>query len=146
MSKLIRYLLYIIIHKWYVFIECIKLGITLRGILHDISKLNPKEFIPYMNYFYGSIDKKDKDKFNLAWLHHQKKNKHHWQYWLLKENEDNLIPLEIPKKYLKEMLADWRGMSKANGLDTCKFWYDENKDKIIIHPECRKWLENKIYN
>jgi len=53
MSKYILYLKYIIRHKWYVGIECFKMGVYWRGITHDLSKFLPSEFIPYAKYFYG---------------------------------------------------------------------------------------------
>ncbi|NLB78066.1 MAG: hypothetical protein GX796_04250 [Clostridiaceae bacterium] len=103
-----KYLKYVIRHRWYVFIECCKLGIPIRGLLHDLSKLLPSEFIPYARYFYGTWMKESEwhgDRrnyipwkytvmgveaaFDLAWLKHQKRNKHHWQYWLLVMDSSN---------------------------------------------------------
>lgn len=95
-----KYLKYVLKHKWFVFIECCKLGIPLRGLFHDLSKFLPSEFIPYARYFYGNYPETltvyektyhwkmktkavIKEDFDLAWLKHQKRNKHHWQYWLL---------------------------------------------------------------
>lgn len=51
-------------------------------IEHDLSKLEDEEFIPYCNHFYpvdGEFDN-DETAFDLAWLHHQNVNPHHWQY------------------------------------------------------------------
>jgi hypothetical protein len=97
-----------------VFIECCKLGIPLRGLLHDISKLFPSEFIPYARYFYGDYPErltvyekthhwslKNKAQiayeFDLAWLKHQKRNPHHWQYWLLvNDSSNNEFTLQEP--------------------------------------------------
>lgn len=52
MFEIIKYLKYIARHKWYVLIECLRRGIFWRGVIHDISKLLPDEFFPYMNFFY----------------------------------------------------------------------------------------------
>ena len=98
----LKYLKYVLKHKWFVFIECCKMGIPLRGLLHDVSKFLPSEFIPYAHYFYGTWCKNEdwhgdkrnyipykwtekgvEEAFNIAWLKHQKRNPHHWQYWLL---------------------------------------------------------------
>jgi hypothetical protein len=101
-----KYLKYVLKHKWFVFVECCKLGIPLRGLLHDLSKFLPSEFIPYARYFYGNYPETltvyektyhwkmknkaaIKDDFDLAWLKHQKRNKHHWQYWLLTMDSSN---------------------------------------------------------
>ncbi len=157
-----KYLKYVLKHKWYVFVECCKLGIPLRGLLHDLSKFLPSEFIPYARYFYGNYpetltvyektyhwEMKTKaaieQDFDLAWLKHQKRNKHHWQYWILKCDNGDIKVLEMPLKYCKEMLADWRGAGKAiNGKDDVKSWYLKNKDNIIIHPEVREFIEKSL--
>ena len=54
MTKYLKYLWYVIRHKWYVGIECFKKGLYWQGLVHDSSKLFPSEFIPYARYFYGS--------------------------------------------------------------------------------------------
>ena len=52
--KYIKYLLYVIQHKYYVFIECWKDGLYWHGITHDLSKFMPSEFFPYARWIYGS--------------------------------------------------------------------------------------------
>jgi len=81
-----KYLWAVLRHKWFVFLECCKLGIPWRGIVHDLSKFLPSEFGPYAYYFYGPYPRDDEYKpkyvveaFNRAWLNHQHRNKHHWQ-------------------------------------------------------------------
>jgi len=161
--KYLKYLRYVLRHRWYVFIECCKMKIYWRGIIHDLSKFLPDEFIPYANYFYGKSSKKQKrddtgyyvpyetgdGKFDFAWLLHQKRNKHHWQYWvLIRDNDDNkgeYVILNMPLKYRKEMLADWRGAGKAQGFgNNTKEWYEKNKDKMKLHPSTRRWLEKAL--
>lgn len=168
MEKYIKYLKYIIRHKYYVFIEAYKHGIIWRGILHDLSKLLPSEFMPYVNYFYGTDTSKNvqdnngyyKPKntgdsaFEKAWFLHQKRNKHHWQWWILKEDDSNdtfkTIPME--SKYAIEMVCDWVGAGKAQGKESPKddpyrevrLWYDTNKHKIILHPYTRNFVEDMI--
>lgn len=155
--KYIKYLSYVIRHKWYVFLECYKIGIFWQGIIHDLSKFLPSEFIPYANYFYGN-DNKKRDKtgyykptdtgnkdFDFAWLLHQKRNKHHWQWWILPEDEGRIKILDMPLKYRKEMLCDWRGAGRAQGFgDNTKEWYEKNKDKMLLHKDTREWIEKNI--
>ncbi|MDC7221632.1 MAG: DUF5662 family protein [Spirochaetales bacterium] len=140
-----KYLNYVLRHKWYVFLEACKLGVPLRGILHDMSKFRPSEFIPYMKYFYGDYGVKNncpakwtvpevtkvKADFDKAWLLHLKRNPHHYQYWILnKDNGDNQC-LEMPKKYILEMIADWTGAGMAiTGKNDLIDWFSKNKDKI----------------
>lgn len=158
MIKYIKYLNYVIRHKWFVFIECCNLGIPWRGIIHDMSKFRPSEFIPYARHFYGNerpeaerekIEGYDKSKdrqdeaFNKAWLYHIHRNKHHWQYWLLAQDEDEDMVLEMPDRYRKELLADWHGAGKAiTGKNNTGQWYLQHKDKNQFHPKTREWLED----
>lgn len=150
--KHLKYLWYVIKHKWYVFVECCKLGIPLLGIIHDVSKFFPSEWRPYVLSFYGGWEYKDRpnwlvNDFDYAWLYHQKRNKHHWQYWILNQDEDETKTLEMPDKYRKEMLADWHGAGRAiTGERNTKSWYEKNKDKIMLNPETREWLENQLSN
>ena len=53
-----QYLKYIFRHKWFVSVECRKAGIAWRGVIHDLSKLRPSEFVPYASYFMGDIRKR----------------------------------------------------------------------------------------
>lgn len=148
--KHLKYLWYVIRHKWYVFVECVKLGIPLQGILHDLSKFLPDEWIPYANFFYGNYpDEEAKDRIEIeflkAWLRHIHRNPHHHQYWVLREDSGRVLPLDMPMKYRKEMLADWIGAGKAQGHgNDVHEWYAENRDKMFLHPDTRKWIEERL--
>ena len=96
MRAYIAYLISVLRHKWFVFIEAYKLGIPWLGVVHDLSKFRPAEFVPYAKYFYGKRKMPTTQMaFDIAWLYHQKYNKHHWQYWILMndspENVDWMI-------------------------------------------------------
>ena len=43
----------ILVHKWWVLYYCHKFGITWRGIVHDLSKFHPTEFIESVKYYQG---------------------------------------------------------------------------------------------
>lgn len=163
--KYIKYLKYIAIHKYYVAMECFKYGLYWRGLVHDLSKLKPSEFVPYANYFYGNYRsykdasayektyynfkyKEDvASEFDIAWLHHQKRNRHHWQYWTLQEDDGKSILIPMPDKYRKEMLADWRGAGMAiTGKDNTPEWYEKNKTNMKINSRTMQWIENELAN
>lgn len=76
----LSYTRYIIRHKWFVFLECCKLGIPIAGIFHDLSKLLPDEWLAYSDYFYGG--KNNLSDFEYAWMRHINRNPHHWEYWV----------------------------------------------------------------
>jgi hypothetical protein len=165
MGKYIKYLLYLLKHKWYVTIECFKVGLYWRGLMHDMSKFLPSEFAPYANYFYGNgndinrgrnatgyykpTDTEDKA-FDFAWLLHQKHNRHHWQWWILPEDNGGVKVLEITETYREEMLCDWIGAGKAQGkfspkedyLFETKAWWKANNHKMQLHPNTRKHFED----
>jgi hypothetical protein len=171
MKKYIKYLKYIIRHKWYVFIECAKEGYFVRGILHDMSKFLPSEFIPYANYFYGNKSDENvkqnngyykpkntgNSAFEMAWFLHQKRNKHHWQWWIIKkesgDTDFDVMPMDT--KYAIEMICDWVGAGKAQGRKSPKNdpyketreWYSKNNHKMMIHPYTKLYVETVIgYN
>ena len=118
MLKHIKYLKYVLRHKWYVFIECINLGIPLRGFMHDMSKFFPSEWFPYANFFYGKSRPVQKgfeiknthdaaeEAFDTAWLKHIHHNPHHWQYWILRQDDGGTKEIQMSYNYVLEMVAD----------------------------------------
>lgn len=162
----LSYIRSVLRHKWFVFVECCKLGIPWLGIIHDWSKFLPSEWLPYARYFYGrypsvaeippglraqytALTKEDiAYQFDVAWLHHQHRNKHHWQRWLLTldsaRSNGKLIPLPMPDRYCREMLADWRGAGRAYGNPNTAKWYSEHREQIQLHPSTRVWIEAQL--
>lgn len=134
------YFKYVIEHKKNVFIECWKDGLYLQAFTHDLSKFSPTEFFSYANYFYGNKeDTSNKIAFEYGWLHHQKKNKHHWEYWVDSDGK----ALEIPSKYIKEMICDWKAMSRKFG-GTVQEYYYKNINKANLHISTRCRLEYEL--
>ncbi len=151
MSNHFKYLWYVVRHKWFVFVECLKSGVPLwAAIIHDWQKFTPVEWRPYVLSFYGPWDYKDRpewlvESFDRAWLHHQHYGPHHWEYWMLFQDAGDYEILAIPDRYRKEMLADWRGAGRAiTGSDNTKEWYKENRDKIKLHSQTREWIEDQL--
>lgn len=180
---------YIARHKWYVLLECTKLGIVWRGLVHDLSKFRWREWWPYVDKFYGpkrptaaetgrnitlgcgyntihegdflsvvtdtrtevihwrpsARCQEDVDyDFDVAWLHHQKSNPHHWQYWILIRDTGAEVILPMPEVYIREMVADWRGAGRAVEKPDTLAWYAANKDKMRLHPDTRKRVEQLL--
>lgn len=163
MKKHLQYAKYIFKHKWYVMLECFKEGLIWRGLMHDLSKFLPNEWIPYANFFYNNnprdktgyykpTDTGDKA-FDFAWLLHQKRNRHHWQWWILPEDEGGAKVLEIPEPYLTEMICDWIGAGKAQGHSSPKNdpyfetrdWWKANNYKMFFHPETEKEIDRRLF-
>ncbi len=95
-------------HKWKVFILCCKIGMPIRGMLHDLSKFSPTEFWESAKYYDGHkspiIISKKTNGYSKAWLHHKGRNKHHSEYWIDFTASDQ-TPV-IPYKYAAEMVCD----------------------------------------
>ena len=112
---------------------------------HDKSKFTSYEYDPYDEYFY--CDRKTMEiqsNFNYAWLHHIHNNKHHWQYWVLinDDPEEGTIALDIPYKYVLEMIADWWSFSwKSGDLYKIFDWYDSHKAHMILSKNTRETVE-----
>ena len=144
------YLKYIVRHKWYVALAANRCGCSFwRALIHDASKFLPSEWSAYAYTFYDDDGNKryaENDKFNEAWNHHQKRNKHHWQYWLLRMDRGDDVALPIPYKYIMEMVADWMGAGRAiTGKWEVMEWYQKNKDTIILEPGTRDMVEYLLY-
>jgi len=134
------YFKYIMEHKKNVGIECLKMGLFIHAITHDLSKFRPSEFIPYAKFFYlkdrtNKYKQSDEDgpNFQKGWNHHQKRNRHHWNYWVSVTRKNEVTPVEMPLKYVRQMMADWNGMSRKFG-GTTEEYFNKNKDSMILHP------------
>jgi hypothetical protein len=147
MKKYWQYLFYLLRHKWFVFRECARYGIYWRGITHDMTKFLPSEFIPYANYYFGEqpVNESNQEKYNLAWLYHQKRNKHHQQFWFMVAGDRQIIFFPMPDRYRKEMIADWRGAALAKrAAKSAAEWYLERRGKILLHGKTREWVEKEL--
>lgn len=122
---------------------------------HDQSKYDKEEYEAYDAFFYGN----DRSyvvcrNFDRAWLHHIHKNPHHWQYWVLLEDDPETgVPykaLPIPLNFIFEMIADWWTFSwKNNNLFEIFVWYGEHRHKQYINPASRMIIEDilkKMWN
>ena len=129
-----------------------------------MSKVFTPEIIAYANFFYGKDRNKPNSKlsksygyevktkslitaFDYAWNSHQKGNKHHWQYWILRMDDGSEKILEMPRKYVIEMVCDWIGAGKARGAtdpQEVSKWYEKNKHNIKLHKKTRKLVESII--
>lgn len=112
---------------------------------HDKSKSNFGEYNAYDAYFYGKNQSFDvKQAFNKAWLSHIHSNPHHWQYWILVNDDPNEgeIILDMPYNYIIEMICDWWAFSfKQNKLDEIFNWYNDHKKYMKLSSDTRRHVE-----
>ena len=134
-------------HKWFVFHECASCGIMWQGLVHDLSKFSPTEFIPSAKYFQGNRSPIEAEKedvgYSAAWLHHKGKNPHHWEYWIDFGPNGEIIANKMPRKYIIEMVCDFIGAGKA--YNTAKWtqrspleYYNKVRDGRYFHPDTEK--------
>lgn len=102
---------------------------------HDQSKWSGEEYGPYDIYFYGGNKSAAvKEAFNRAWLHHIHQNPHHWQHWVLLEDDepDGYICIEMPLEYVYEMICDWWSFSWRGGnlLEIFDWWHAHEDMKL----------------
>lgn len=113
---------------------------------HDSSKYEREEYVAYDEYFYGGNKSYEVVKdFNYAWLHHIHNNPHHWQYWILNNDdpEEGEKVLDMPYNYIIEMICDWWSFSWKKGkLDEIFKWYEEHEDHMKLSSYTRDRVES----
>ena len=112
---------------------------------HDQSKYDKEEYDAYDQYFYGNRSYEVVQNFNYAWLQHIHKNPHHWQHWILINDDPELgiVALEIPLNYIIEMICDWWSFSwRSDNFYEIFDWYDKHKDTIKMNTTSRRIVED----
>lgn len=126
MNKVIAHFKKICKHKSLVAKHCFYCGLYWQGIVHDLSKFTPSEFIESVKYYqsdHSPIDEAKKDKgFSEAWMHHKSRNKHHYEYWQ-DEFDKGTKHIKMPFKYVLEYVCDSLAASKTYFGDS--FTYDK---------------------
>lgn len=131
------------IHRYRVFINCCHLGIPLQGLVHDLSKFNPQEFLPSAKYYQGNsspifAQRKNENLYSSICVHHTNHNKHHFEYWIDIYRGDLLLKA-MPFKYVLEYLADVISASetynKKNYNKNMPFEYFSNRYKYYLMNE-----------
>ena len=110
-------------HRNTVMRECFKVGLYKQGLLHDLSKYLPSEFLVGAKYYQGyrspnNAEREDKG-YSSAWLSHKGRNKHHYEYWVDYSATEGVgcSPVKMPDKYFVEMIMDRIAASKIYNKD-----------------------------
>jgi len=150
--NIFRHFRTVVVHKWYVMMECFKNGLYWQGITHDLSKFQPVEFFESFKYYSGEhspIDNaKDCKGYSDAWNHHKGRNKHHWQYWV-DWKDGKVVCVNIPKKYLIEACCDIIGASKAYNGKAYKhnlplLYFDNNSPYWIMTEDDKNFMKQQL--
>ena len=144
-------------HKWYVMKQCFQVGLYKQGLLHDLSKFSPTEFLVGCKYWQGSRSPNNAEReatgISMAWLHHKGRNKHHYEYWIDYEKDSpNVIGgMPMPRKYVAEMVMDRISACKVylgkEYTDASPYlYYMKGKHRLwFVHKQTRKQLEGLLH-
>ncbi|MBR4027274.1 MAG: catalase [Lachnospiraceae bacterium] len=143
-------------HKLLVMEGCFKVGLYWQGILHDLSKYAPTEFLVGCKYYKGymspnNAERNDKG-YSSAWLHHKGKNKHHLEYWIdygmgdEKGEGKAMTGMKMPVRYVVEMFIDRVSASKNYQKekykdDSALIYYRNGKGHYMLHEDTAALLE-----
>lgn len=139
-------------HRHQVIRHCCKAGIVWRGLMHDLSKYTPTEFSEGANNWLGTRSPNEKaraDKgYSLAWLHHQGRNRHHFEYWYdYNPKTHRREPVKMPFVFVLEMFCDRVAASKIyqgkNYTDRHPLdYFLRAKPHRVIDPQTSDLLES----
>lgn len=137
-------------HRRYVRKNCFKCGLVWQGLTHDLSKFSPSEFWRGAKYYQGVRSPQAKERelfgYSSAWLHHKGRNKHHFEYWTDVSPTGEAVCVEMPPKYLAEMICDRIAASKVYKgkayTNACPLeYYLSRKDKVAMHKNTAEKLK-----
>lgn len=127
---------------------CFKLEIYRQGLMHDLSKYSPSEFIPGVKYYQDghrspNNAQREDEGVSKAWLHHKGRNKHHFEYWIDYDVDGSrtvLAGMKMPVKYVAEMFCDRIAASRIYNKEKYKDsdpldYYIKGLGHYIMHPE-----------
>ncbi len=138
-------------HRLLVMSGCFKVGLYWRGLVHDLSKYSPTEFLSGARYYQGNrspntAEREDKG-YSEAWMHHKGRNKHHYEYWTdISRETRRYESLPMPRKYLVEMVMDrraacmtYQGKDYTDGAALAYFRKSMERDRM--HAQTRQELD-----
>jgi hypothetical protein len=131
---------------------CFKVGLIKQGLLHDLSKYSPSEFIVGAKYYQGKRSPNNAEReaigYSSAWLHHKGRNKHHYEYWMdySAHVPGGIIPAKMPEKYVVEMFIDRvaasKNYNKGNYTDDMPLkYYMSGSPGQYMHKDSQRQLE-----
>jgi len=144
-------------HKMLVMKHCFKVGLYKQGLLHDLSKYSPTEFLVGCRYYQGNRSPNNAEReatgYSRAWLHHKGRNKHHYEYWIdySVDPKEGIVGQKMPVKYVIEMIMDRVAASKTYKGDayTDQYplrYYERGTKKLgkMVHPDTSRLLHKLL--
>ena len=147
-------------HKMLVMKGCFQVGLIRQGLLHDLSKYSPTEFIVGCKYYQGNMSPNNAEReavgYSSAWLHHKGRHKHHLEYWIDYGIPDKVVShkgvhkglcgMKMPVNYVVEMYIDRVAASKNYQKekyrdDSALAYYMNGRQFHVLHDDTRALLE-----
>ena len=138
-------------HRLIVMAGCFRVGLYWQGLLHDLSKYSPTEFLVGAKYYQGNrspngAEREDKG-YSEAWMHHKGRNRHHYEYWTDMNMETRRYEsVPMPRKYLVEQIMDRRAACIVYEKDACTDssplnYFMRSRERTLMHPQNQRELE-----
>ena len=144
-------------HKLMVMHYCFRIGLYKQGLLHDLSKYTPSEFLVGCKYYQGNRSPNNAERedtgVSTAWLHHKGRNKHHYEHWVdysINDPEHVIMGAKMPRRYVAEMVMDRISASRTylgDAYDNHKplEYFLKSKPKLwFVNPQTKKELEGML--
>lgn len=149
--QIINHFITITRHRHQVIKNCFMAGIPIRGLLHDLSKYTPAEFIAGAKFYQGNRSPNESEReaygYSKAWIHHKGINKHHFEHWTdynPKTRRTEGAPM--PTRFVIEMFCDRVAASKIYmgdkySDDSVLMYFEKGRKTRIIHKRTSDMLE-----
>lgn len=140
-------------HRFLVFVNCVHCGIPFRGFVHDLSKYSPSEFWISARNYTGTRspianERKEEHGYSKVFIHHTRKNKHHYEYWVDVTTGDILL-IPMPYPYALECCCDMISASMTyNGKNFTKdkplAFFELTKDRSMMHSATKAFIKEVL--
>ena len=146
-------------HKIQVMRHCFAVGLYYQGVMHDMSKYMPSEFLEGCRYYQDgkrspNNGEREAKGYSFAWMHHKGRNRHHFEFWTdyaakPMKGQHPVGAVQMPRKYVAEMLMDRIAASKTylkedyTRHEPLKY-FQKGKGKHLMHPQTSRELERML--
>ena len=136
--------------------HCFRCGLIWQGLVHDLSKYSPSEFLVGAIYYQGNRSPNDAERrdtgASTSWMHHKGRNKHHYEYWIdycFGETQPRYVSVPMPNRYIIEMLCD--RVAACETYNKGKFdrsqplaYFERFVPDKLMHPETARKLHKLL--
>ncbi len=140
-------------HRFFVFLNCARCGIFVRGLLHDLSKYRPSEFLLSAKYCTGKKspigeERRAEGGYSTVFIYHTRRNRHHFEYWVDVTSGDVVLK-PIPYQYVLEMCCDMISASrvyngKAFSPEMPLAYFLSTEKKAMLHSASKDFVKEVL--